>query len=581
MLVGETQMEKQNQEKIQNIRLGIAKNGRLIHEEIVRPQALLTVGTDRRATIQLQPDPQDPPPELLEILQIHHGQLHLVAQAGIQLSLRGTNVPEPLVLVDERQLLPLGQARAGSLTFGKWMIMFKFVTHEAPTLATRREHALRLGLVHDDRLICDQLIPAGQTVQVGNDRRATLVLPEDDYRGPPLTLRCDRHGQLTLKGSQNLELLVVVEGRSLDLPKLLQSGRARLRQGQVTCALPAGTRGRVQLGEHTLLLHSLRQTVTTPILRKTPLPLRLVAPLRADPVWSLSLTLAALLCAVVVGEALLYRARIGRFQQDPVAADSQEILPVEIAEFVLPEPEKPEKPVEKMPELVPHESPQPLEPHPESHPTLHTARTASHDEVPRPTVRTLTVADALRGKSGLATQLFQDAPGAEARQQAAFGPRTETEPGAGPGQGARLEIAGTQHAVEKIEGRGQFAEREARQLDVRQVAKKQPIPGPLAPDEPDRPEPTDEKGKIAAKVRGRHGAVKACYDAALRQNPDLGGKVKVAFTVGTAGSVTEVNVLGAEAEFAECIRAKFLAIRGLPILNAPLLATQTFVFSRE
>ena len=89
------------------------------------------------------------------------------------------------------------------------------------------------------------------------------------------------------------------------------------------------------------------------------------------------------------------------------------------------------------------------------------------------------------------------------------------------------------------------------------------------------------KSDIAKKIAGRTAAVKACFEAALRDNPDVSGRVKVSFTVGTAGTFSGVTVAGAEGDFRNCVETKFKSIRGLPILTAPKQFNQSFVFSKE
>ncbi len=88
-------------------------------------------------------------------------------------------------------------------------------------------------------------------------------------------------------------------------------------------------------------------------------------------------------------------------------------------------------------------------------------------------------------------------------------------------------------------------------------------------------------GDIAKKVASRAGAVKSCYEAALLDNPAVSGKVKVSFTVGTAGTVTDVTVSGADGGFKDCIEGKFKSIRGLPILPVAKSFSQSFVFSKS
>ena len=72
-----------------------------------------------------------------------------------------------------------------------------------------------------------------------------------------------------------------------------------------------------------------------------------------------------------------------------------------------------------------------------------------------------------------------------------------------------------------------------------------------------------------------------CYEKALRDQPDLDGKVAVRFTVGTAGTVTDAHVIGATGEFAGCIRHVLLNARGLPILAAPAQFSHAYVFSKN
>ena len=40
-------------------------------------------------------------------------------------------------------------------------------------------------------------------------------------------------------------------------------------------------------------------------------------------------------------------------------------------------------------------------------------------------------------------------------------------------------------------------------------------------------------------MRSRLGAIKACYDRALKHNPTLGGKIVVRFEISTVGKVTK------------------------------------------
>lgn len=71
-----------------------------------------------------------------------------------------------------------------------------------------------------------------------------------------------------------------------------------------------------------------------------------------------------------------------------------------------------------------------------------------------------------------------------------------------------------------------------------------------------------DREKLAAYVRGRKSAIQQCYEKELKRNPSLKGKVVVRFTIAVSGRATEIdveeNTLGNEA-VAACIKT---VIRG-------------------
>ena len=59
--------------------------------------------------------------------------------------------------------------------------------------------------------------------------------------------------------------------------------------------------------------------------------------------------------------------------------------------------------------------------------------------------------------------------------------------------------------------------------------------------------PTDVDGSldpsiIAKEIRGRLGAIKACYEAGLKRNPNLGGKIQLRFEISQVGKVTSAEI---------------------------------------
>ena len=62
---------------------------------------------------------------------------------------------------------------------------------------------------------------------------------------------------------------------------------------------------------------------------------------------------------------------------------------------------------------------------------------------------------------------------------------------------------------------------------------------------------------VSKEVRARIGAIKACYERALKRNPNLSGKVKVRWTITAAGTVSAVDIeedsMG-DSEVSSCIK---------------------------
>ena len=85
---------------------------------------------------------------------------------------------------------------------------------------------------------------------------------------------------------------------------------------------------------------------------------------------------------------------------------------------------------------------------------------------------------------------------------------------------------------------------------------------------------------VRAVIGRRNSAIRRCFRVALRVNPDAAGQVAVDFTVGTAGTVTDARVTAASSEMSSCVRRKYLQVRGLPLLEAPMSFRKTYSFSK-
>jgi hypothetical protein len=73
-----------------------------------------------------------------------------------------------------------------------------------------------------------------------------------------------------------------------------------------------------------------------------------------------------------------------------------------------------------------------------------------------------------------------------------------------------------------------------------------------------------DPGVIAKEIRGRLGAVKACYESGLKRNPSIGGKLQLRFEVSSVGKVTSAEIetdTMHDDEVASCIKARVMSWR--------------------
>ncbi len=576
--------------RVGNVRIGIAWRGRMIHEEILDRRIDVRIGQRAGSTIQLSAKQCPDMPESVDFLTLRDSRYFLTLPADPQarFHLRGANERREVQTVDGRRALLVDDLPGGSLQLGELTLLFQFVHADTAPLVTREQIVLRLGLVHDERLISDAVFGDATRVTVGCQKNLDIVLPEDDYQGPPVTFSRSRAGDFALKAHDGQDLRLALAAEPMNAAQLLAKHQAKLQNGVVSCPLPLGARGRVTLGAHTLLFQVVKQSVTVPSPRARPWQERVMSPFLREPVWTTSLLAAFLLVGALVGQALLYQHQKGHFFDHvaPQEASDNHLIEIDIAQKEdppLPDKRVPDEP-QPAEQPAPLQAPQPAETH-KAHADAHPERTQPRapGDVAERNARALdhTVASALRDRSGASIILFQEDPTANARATTGFGGTPESDVG-GPGHAGLM--------IEDSHTAGRSVERiVAKHTDLGPrdpcVIRTKPVDRPDVPitfrplEGPD--DGAGMKDQIAKKIAGRTNAVKGCYEAALRDNPDVSGKIRVNFTVGTAGTVTDVQVIGAQGSLADCIEGKFRAIRGLPILPDAKAFNQTFLLQKD
>ena len=588
-----------------NVRLGVVYRGSIVHEEVLDRRIDVTVGLRAGSTIQIPAKEYPEFPDSIELLAIDNNQYYLLVPSdpSARVSVRGTTEKGAAMTVRGKRAIAIENAAGGSLSIGDVTIMFQFVRADSTPTITRESNVLRVGLVYDERLISDRVFDNDKQITIGNQKNLSIVLPDEDYQGPAIKFTNNRDGSFTLRAPATMRMRVATDGGPLELKELLAKAKARQDGNDVIVHLPLSTRGRIVMGQHTVLFQVIKQTVTVPAFPPKTLGQRIIGPFIVEPTWTISFLGAFLLVGAIVGQALLFQSSTGKYLDKAKAEDEIARGPIEIQIEQKEEPPKEEPADDKVVDAVPIQAPADKKPAKDEKKVADKApdKASDADKKPVSTGQTVdpeeakrnareavvknSVAGALVGANGAATKLFADDGGdGEGTVTAKFGGAAGDGDTGGPGKGG-LQIEGGGKGggtIEKVKGKGGgFGERKADVVKVDEPKKVEAqasvkLGGLDGDDGGD-----GSKGDIAKKVASKAGAVKACYEAALRDNPDVSGKVKVSFTVGTAGTVTDVTVSGADGGFKDCIEGKFKAIRGLPILAAPKQFSQSFVFTKS
>ncbi len=136
---------------------------------------------------------------------------------------------------------PSGPARAG-----------RSASNNRLNLITR---SLRIGVVYDGRIVQEQLIPPGSPVTVGSDPGCTIVIARTARR---FTLIETRRGKEVFHFTDGMRGKIAQGGRIRTLDRLVTDGRAQRGRTRNTMRLRHEHRGKVRIGDTTVLFQFVR-----------------------------------------------------------------------------------------------------------------------------------------------------------------------------------------------------------------------------------------------------------------------------------------------------------------------------------
>jgi len=220
----------------------VVHKGVLIVETCIEKHSDIKVGSGRDCAVRVPKSAWPRGKPSVDLLRWHNGWHAMVPEAG-ELQLRGQSDDALLTTaIGGQKCLALQQSDGRlvlrvSRQIGEFTVMFQFVRDMAMPLVTRERTVVRIGLVHADRLICEQVFADGAEVCIGPRPRDSIVLsylslthaatrsPRYRSRSPPL--RSGLSAALVLKRAPIVARDLVATGSD--------------RRGIITQTSPEGT----------------------------------------------------------------------------------------------------------------------------------------------------------------------------------------------------------------------------------------------------------------------------------------------------------------------------------------------------
>jgi outer membrane biosynthesis protein TonB len=434
---------------------------------------------------------------------------------------------------------------------------------QVPSSAPSKPKILRIGIIQGGRIVEERLVRKRENITIGQSAKNTFVVPSDAL--PRHWLLFEVSGtRYTAHFSEGMDARIAVGSEIISLAQLRQTGKIQRRGPSYILPLDERSRGKIVLGDMTILF----QFVTPPPPQPRPqLPASVRGSITSDVDWFF---------ATIAGTSFLIHLLMVVYLRNvdwPRKPDIEEI-PDRFVKMVAIQPKKEEpkkeeaktdektdekkteeKAVEKKKAAPVEEKKAKHEPTEEEKARAEAERRARLAEKVQSTGLLKLLGAKADGSGSLADVLgkgdvdrdqekaFQGIGGvgvASGSDAALRGIKT-----GGNGSGRVASVGGLRGGAGIAGGETGVGPSEKKISGV--VKSEAPaVDGELDP------------GIVSKEVRSRLGAIKACYERALKRNPSLSGKVVIHWTITAAGTVSGVDVENdtmGDSEVASCIKS--------------------------
>ncbi|HEX3694646.1 MAG TPA: AgmX/PglI C-terminal domain-containing protein [Polyangia bacterium] len=424
---------------------------------------------------------------------------------------------------------------------------------------------LRMGIIQGGRIVEERLVRKRESITIGQSAKNMFVVPSDAL--PRHWLLFEMTGNHYIAHfSDGMDARIAVGNEIISLAQLKQTGKIQKRGPGWVLPLDERSRGKITVGDMTILF----QFVTPPPPQPRPqLPASVRGSLTSDIDWFFTtIAVASFLLHLLL---VIYLRNVDWPRKPDIEA-----IPDRFVQMVIKKVEKPpEKPVEKKAEDKPEEKKaekkvaqeKKAAPAPKKELTPEEKAKLAEEKARADAERRARIADQVKS-TGLLKLLGAktDASGSIADvlgkgdvdrdQEKAFQGVTGLGVASGNDQLHGIKTGGNGSGrvatVGGLRGGGSIAGggtgEAATEKRVSGIVKSEPpaVDGSLDP------------SVVTKEVKQRLGAIKACYDRALKRNPQLSGKVVLHWTITAAGTVSGVDIeqdtLG-DAEVSSCIKS--------------------------
>jgi outer membrane biosynthesis protein TonB len=466
---------------------------------------------------------------------------------------------------------------------------------------------LRVGIIQGGRIVEERLIRKREDVSLGTHAKNTFILPSSQL-GKSYRLFEAKSDSYLLTFDERMEGRLSVNDQVLDLSSLAKSGNTKKRGGRSQINLDDRSRGKVVIGEFTLLFQFVEKP---PVLPRPQLPAAARGGLSQSVDWLMfNVLLLSFIVQAGMGIGLdVWWRSSGQYLHTEFGAKktrAYELLKAEVIaekkeEEEEPEPEVNEEETDEAEDDTPEPEPEPketvkkkapkVEPKPAKDPQPQ-KRSAARIKELKASVTKKTFLHALGSigegdgpgntlGAGLASSTLDDAfnnldggvANADGTTKTFVGQPQAVKSGKGAYKGlGKGEAGGSRIKTGAVKDK----KKKRAEIKVKFRVRGGSVGGQSGSGRVD-------KGAVKKVFSRRSGAIKHCYEKALKSNPNVKGKVTIRFQIGTAGRITRSkctsNTTGSSA-ICQCILGKVKSWRFPSPEGGPVTFSYPFILSQ-